>query len=231
MKKIIVLCLFVVSLTGCEVLKNIEMPVQQPLTTSDIIAGLKQALEIGTNNSVGFLGKTDGFYGNPLFKIPFPEEAKIVEEKLRDLGMNRMIDDFIRNMNRGAENAVKLAAPIFVDAIKEMTFEDARNILKGSNDAATEYFRTKTSAKLAMLFKPEVQTTLDKVEVTKYWNDITTTYNRLPFAKKVETDLAKYVTEKTMNALFAKVAEEEKLIRTDPAARVTELLKKVFSQQ
>jgi hypothetical protein len=228
MKKIIVLFALVASITGCEVLKQIEMPTQQPLTTTDIIAGLKQALEIGTNNSVGFLGKTDGFYGNPLFKIPFPEEAKVVEEKLRDLGMHRLVDDFIRTMNRGAENAVKLAAPIFVDAIKEMTFEDARNILRGPDDAATSYFREKTSSRLAVLFKPEVQTALEKVDATRYWGDITTTYNKIPFVRKVETDLAKYVTEKTMNALFTKVAEEEKLIRTDPAARVTDLLKKVF---
>lgn len=222
--------LLTVSLISCEVLKQIEMPTQQPLTTGDIIAGLKQALEIGTNNSVNFLGKTDGFYGNPLFKIPFPEEAKVVEEKLRDLGMHRLVDDFIRTMNRGAENAVKLAAPIFVDAIKQMTFDDARNILRGPDDAATEYFRTKTSSRLAELFKPEVQSALDKVEATKYWSDITTTYNRIPFVRRVETDLAKYVTEKTMNALFTKVAEEEKLIRTDPAARVTDLLKRVFGQ-
>jgi len=228
MKKIIVLLAFAASFAGCEVLKQIEIPTQQPLTTTDIIAGLKQALEIGTNNSVGFLGKTDGFYGNPLFKIPFPEEAKVVEEKLRDLGMNRLVDDFIRTMNRGAENAVKLAAPIFVDAIKEMTFEDARNILRGPDDAATSYFRDKTSSRLAELFRPEVQTALEKVDATRYWGDITTTYNRIPFVRKVETDLAKYVTEKTMNALFIKVAEEEKLIRTDPAARVTDLLKKVF---
>jgi hypothetical protein len=230
MKKLIVFIFISVSLLGCEVLKQIEMPAQQTLTTSDIIAGLKQALEIGTNNSVSFLGKADGFYGNPLFKIPFPEEAKVVEEKLRDLGMHRLLDDFIRTMNRGAENAVKLAAPIFVDAIKQMSFDDARNILRGPDDAATEYFRSKTSDRLAELFKPEVQSALDRVDATKYWGDITTTYNRIPFVKRVETDLSKYVTEKTMNALFTKVAEEEKLIRTDPAARVTDLLKKVFGQ-
>lgn len=230
MKKFIVFIFISTSLLGCEVLKQIEMPAAQTLTTGDIVAGLRQALEVGTNNSVSFLGKTDGFYGNPLFKIPFPEEARVVEEKLRDLGMNRLVDDFIRTMNRGAENAVKLAAPIFVDAIKQMTFDDARNILSGPDNAATEYFRTKTSSRLAELFRPEVKSALDKVEATKYWGDITTTYNRIPFVKKVETDLTKYVTEKTMNALFAKVAEEEKLIRTDPAARVTDLLKRVFGQ-
>ncbi len=230
MKNFIVFGLLIISLAGCEVLKQIEMPSRQPLTTGDIVAGLKQALEIGTNNSVSFLGKTDGFYRNPLFKIPFPEEAKVVEEKLRELGMNRLVDDFIRTMNRGAENAVTLAAPIFVDAIKQMTFDDARNILKGPDNAATEYFRTKTSSRLAELFKPEVQSALNKVEATRYWGDITTTYNRIPFVRKVETDLAKYVTEKTMNALFTKVAEEEKLIRADPAARVTDLLKRVFGQ-
>ncbi len=217
------------SFQACDVIQNLEIPTgDAPLTTSEIIRGLKEALNVGTNNAVQFLGKENGFYGNPLLRIPFPEEAKVVEEKLRDLGMNKLVDDFILTMNRGAEKAVQKAGPIFLNAIKEMSFEDARQILQGPDNAATEYFRTKTSASLTMAFKPDVQTTLDQVEVTRYWADITNAYNKIPFTRKVETDLAQYVTEKTVQALFVKLAEEEKKIRTDPQARVTEILRRVF---
>ncbi len=231
MKKITLAIIVIISLNSCEALKSFEVTPQLPLTTNRIITGLKQALEIGTTNSVTFLGKSDGFYGSPFFKIPFPEEVKIVEERLRSMGLNQMVDDFIKNMNRGAESAVKLATPIFIDAIKQMSFEDAQTILTGPENAATEYFKSKTSANLSELFKPEVQSTLDKMEVTKHWTEITTTYNRIPFVRKVETDLAEYVTKKTLNALFVKLAEEEKLIRTNPAARVTDVLKEVFGRK
>lgn len=231
MKKSILLFILIASLQGCEVLKQLEVPAKESLSNTDIIAGLKQALETGTSKSVSFLGRTDGFYGNSQFRIPFPEDVQIVEERLRGMGLDQIVDDFIRNMNRGAEHAVQLASPIFLSAIREMTFEDARTILKGPDNAATDYFRTKTSAQLSAGFKPEVQKTLDRMEVTKHWADITSTYNRIPLVRKVETDLAKYVSDQTMNALFSQLAREERLIRTDPAARVTDLMKKVFGQQ
>jgi len=216
---------------SCDILKEIDIPVDGPvtLTETDIVAGLKEALNVGTNNAVGFLGKTDGFLKNPLFKIPFPEDVKNVETKLRDLGMDQLVDNFITSMNRGAEQAVSKAAPIFLDAITSMTFEDAKNILKGEDNAATEYFRGKTSGALFNLFKPIIQTALDNVNATKYWTDITTVYNRIPLVTPVETDLAKYVTDKAMGALFTKIADEEKKIRTDPVARVSDILKKVFN--
>ncbi len=213
---------------SCEVLQNIEIQGYETLSEGDIIRGLKQALEIGTQNGINTLSREDGFYGNTLLRIPFPPEVKIVEDKLRAIGLNKMVDDFIMTMNRGAEKAVKKASPIFIEAIKSMTFSDARNILNGPGNAATEYFRTKTSAQLVSAFKPDVKQTLDQVQVTAYWKDLTTAYNKIPFTFDVETDLPQYVTEKAVEGLFTKIEEEEKLIREDPAARVTDLLKKVF---
>ncbi|MGC9470964.1 MAG: DUF4197 domain-containing protein [Bacteroidales bacterium] len=229
MKKWIAIILTMCCIQACDVLQNLEIPVSgTPLTTSEIVSGLKEALSVGTNHAIDYLGQENGFYGNALLRIPFPEEAKVVEEKLRDIGMDKLVDDFILTMNRGAEKAVKKAGPIFLAAIREMTFEDARQILNGADDAATNYFRNKTTASLIAVFKPDVSTTLDQVEVTRYWTDITTAYNKIPFTRKVETDLSQYVTEKTVQALFIKLAEEEKKIRTDPQARVTELLRRVF---
>jgi len=237
MKKVslMLLVIFSLSISSCDILKNIdiskfpELPgTSQALSTTDIIAGLKEALNVGTKNAVNILSKENGFFGDPLFKIPFPSEVKVVEDKLRQVGLGKMIDDFVKNMNHGAEQAVSLAVPIFVDAIKQMSFDDAKNILKGPDNAATEYFQNKTTSNLFNVFKPKVNETLDKVQVTKHWNDIFTAYNKIPLVKKVETDLAKYVTNKALDGLFNKLANEEKLIRTDPGARVTDILKKVF---
>jgi len=216
--------------SACEILKELEIPASGTVSEGDIINGLKEALKIGTENGINSLSQQDGFYGNPLFKIPFPEEVKYVEEKLRALGFNKMIDDFILTLNRGAEKAVKKASPIFIDAIKNMSFTDARTILNGKDDEATRYFHSKTHNQLIIAFKPDVQTTLDQVQVNAYWTDITTAYNKIPFTKKVDTDLAQYVTEKAVDGLFIRIAQEEKLIRKDPEARVTEILRKVFGQ-
>jgi len=220
-----------VLLSACDILQELEVSTTSgstPLTTDEIVHGLKEALQVGTTNAINTLSKENGFYGNALLKIPFPEEVKVVEEKLRSVGLNKLVDDFILNLNRGAEKAVTKAGPIFMDAIRDITFADARNILSGSNTAATEYFRGKTSQHLTDAFKPEVQETLDQVQVTKYWSDVMSTYNRIPFTTKVETDLAQYVTEKAIDGLFIRVAEEEKQIREDPVARVTDILKRVF---
>ncbi|PKP04941.1 MAG: DUF4197 domain-containing protein [Bacteroidetes bacterium HGW-Bacteroidetes-6] len=216
---------------GCDTISKMNLPTGGAviLSESDIVSGLKEALNVGTNNAVGLLGKADGFLKNPLFKIPFPEDAKRAETKLRELGMNDLVDNFITTMNHGAENAVSKAAPIFLNAITSMTFEDAKNILKGADNAATEYFKAKTTTALFGLFKPEIQKALDAVNATKYWTDITSTYNKIPFVTKIETDLAKYVTDKALSALFTQIASEEKKIRTDPVARVNDILKKVFN--
>ena len=232
MKKTIFVFLFsFLLLSSCDILQELEGSATTggtALTTDEIIRGLKEALQVGTTNAINTLSKKDGFYGNALLKIPFPEEVKVVEEKLRSVGLDKMVDDFILNLNRGAEKAVTKAAPIFGAAIRDITFSEARNILNGSGSAATDYFRGKTSQQLTTAFKPEVQNTLDQVEVTKYWDDVMSAYNRIPFTTKVETDLARYVTEKAIDGLFIRVAEEEKKIREDPVARVTDILKKVF---
>ncbi|UCG26615.1 MAG: DUF4197 domain-containing protein [Bacteroidales bacterium] len=231
MKKIITLLIsFTLILYGCDILKELEVSTTSgsELTTDEIVQGLKEALRVGTNNAITTLSRENGFYGDPQLKIPFPEEAGVVEEKLRSVGMNKLVDDFIMNMNRGAEKAVTKAGPIFMDAIREIGFSDARNILNGPDNAATEYFRENTSQELADAFEPDVSQILDQVNVTKYWSDVMSTYNRIPFTQKVETDLAKYVTGKAVDGLFTMLAAEEKKIREDPVARVSDILKRVF---
>jgi hypothetical protein len=230
MKRITFLITLVILIHSCDILQELEVSTSTSpsLTTNEIISGLKEALNVGTKNAINTLGQNDGFYGDALLKIPFPEDVKVIEEKLRSVGLNKVVDDFIVNMNRGAEQAVKKAGPIFMEAIRNMTFTDAKNILTGPNNAATEYFRTRTSEQLTQAFKPEVQTTLDQVNVTRYWKDVTSAYNNIPFTKKVDTDLAQYVTGKAIDGLFIKIADEEKKIREDPVARVSDILKKVF---
>lgn len=229
MKKIFIPLLFLLLIIGsCDILKQ-QMQNTVVLSETDIVNGLKEALKVGTNNSVSTLGIVGGFNNNAKFKIPFPQEAQRAEAKLRELGMNDLVDKFVKTMNDGAENAVSKAAPIFVNAITSMSIQDAKNILKGSDDAATLYFKSKTQTQLFDLFKPEVKKALDVVNATKYWTDIVSTYNKIPLVTKIETDLSKYVTNKAIEALFVKIAEEEKLIRTDPTKRVSEILKKVFN--
>lgn len=222
-----------ISLTwmGCDTLQQIQNGVESggvPLTETDIANGLKEALQVGTNNAVGVLNATDGYFKDPLVKLLFPPEAQRAADKLRSLGMGQLVDDFVLSLNRGAEKAAKEAGPIFVDAIKSMTIQDAKNILHGADNAATEYFKGKTSAALKAKFYPVIQNSLNSVNCTKHWTDITTTYNKIPLVQPVNTDLADYATTKAMDGLFLKVAGEEKKIRENPAARVSDLLKKVF---
>ncbi len=231
MKKIVFsLAIIMIALSGCDTLSKINLTNNIPVVLSegDVVNGLKEALNVGTNNAVGLLGKPDGILRNPLYMIPFPQEAIRAKEKLEQLGMETLIDNFIATMNHGAENAVSKAGPIFLNAISSMTISDAVNILKGADNAATEYFKSKTTASLTALFKPEISKALDAVNCTKYWTDITSTYNKIPLVNPIETDLSKYVTEKALNALFTQIATEEKKIRTNPAARINDILKKVF---
>lgn len=198
------------------------------LSETDIAKGLKEALDVGTKNAVGSVSKVDGFLKNPKVKIPFPPEVKKVETSVRKVGMNKQADDFIKALNRAAEDAAKSATPIFGDAIKNMTLTDAKAILKGNETAATDFMKGKTSNELAAKFKPIVQQSMQKVQVTKYWKPIATRYNQLPMTQKVNPDLEKYVTDKAIEGLFKMIAEEEIKIRKDPAARITDLLKSVF---
>ena len=199
------------------------------VTESEAAQGIKEALTQGVTNAVLNLNKTDGFFGSEIYKMLLPPDAKKVETTLRKMGMGAEVDKAILSINRGAEDAVAYAKPIFVDAIKEMTLTDALNILKGNKDAATQYFKQKTSEKLTAAFKPSVQSSLDKVNATKYYGDIVTTYNKLPTTfNKVNPDLTSYVVGKAVEALFDQVAKEEANIRANPAARATDILKKVF---
>jgi len=199
------------------------------LSNDEIIAGLKDALTVGAQNSATKLSAVDGFFANAAIKVLMPPEAKKVESTLRSVGMGKMVDDAILSMNRAAEEASKSAAPIFVDAVKKMSFQDAMGILRGADTAATGYLRSKTLPALTSAFRPVIETALQKVNATKYWTDVITAYNKLPTTfNKINPDLSGWVTERSLGGLFFQVAQEEQKIRKDPAARVTETLKKVF---
>ncbi|MBT1709084.1 DUF4197 family protein [Fulvivirgaceae bacterium PWU5] len=202
-----------------------------PLTSTEVANGLKEALVKGISNGSDMASQLDGYFKNPKIKIPFPPEVKKVEDKLRQIGLGGEVDKFVMTLNRGAEDAAKEAKPIFIAAIKQMTIQDAWGILRGSDNAATEYLKRTTSSLLYDKFKPVIQNSLNKVNATKYYGDIVTRYNKIPLVEKVNPDLTDYATNKAMDGLFLLIAEEEKKIRLDPVARTTELLKKVFGAQ
>lgn len=219
--------------TSTDILQAVNDVIETPpaLSESDIAAGLKEALVKGTGTGTATASKLDGYFKNPRLKIPFPPEITKVETKLRQLGMNGLVDDFILSLNRGAEKAATEAKPIFVDAIKSMTVKDAWGILRGEDDAATDYLRRTTSNSLEAAFKPVIKTSLDAVDATKYFTKIVNTYNKIPLIEKVNPNLEDYATDKAMFGLFLLIEDEERKIRKDPIARTTELLKKVFAQQ
>lgn len=198
------------------------------LTTAEVAEGLKEALIKGISNGSDLVSQLDGYFKNPDIKIPFPPDVKRVEDKLRQVGLGSEVDKFVMTLNRGAEDAAKEAKPIFITAIKSMTIQDAWGILKGSDNAATEYLQRTTSAQLKEKFKPVIKNSLDKVSATKYYSNIVTTYNKIPLVEKVNPALDDYATDKAIEGLFVMIAREEKSIRQDPVARTTDLLKKVF---
>lgn len=200
------------------------------LSQAEVAEGLKQALSQGISKGAAQASKTDGYYRNPKIKLPFPEDVQKVEQKLRQIGLGSEVDKFILTLNRGAEEAAKEAKPIFIDAIKSMSIQDAWGILKGDDNAATQYLKRTTGSKLRAKFEPIISKALDKTEATRYYGNIVTTYNQLPGVQRVNPDLQDYATSKAIEGLFLMVAEEEKNIRENPVARTTELLKKVFAQ-
>ena len=208
-----------------KVLKN---NTTKSLSNDEIISGLKEALRVGTENSTKKLSAVDGFFKDAALKILMPEEAKKAEQRLRALGFGKQVDDAILSMNRAAEDASKEAASIFIAAIRQMSIGDGLSILKGGDFAATNYLKGKTTASLTEAFRPIIEQSLKKVNATKYWNTVFTTYNRFS-NEKVNPDLAAYVTEKALTGIFYQVGLEEQKIRKDPVARTTELLKKVFA--
>jgi hypothetical protein len=204
---------------------------EKSLTNDEIVRGLKEALEIGTSTAVSTVSKTDGYLKNPQIKIPLPENVKNVEKILRATGFGGQVDEFEVSMNRAAERAAPEAKNIFWDAIKQMTFTDARKILDGQDNAATMYFKDKTSDRLQKIFKPITHQAMSEVGATHYYQSLDDKIKTVPFADQMSFDLDQYVTDKALGGLFLMLAEEEKKIRQDPAARVTDLLKKVFARQ
>jgi len=193
-------------------------------------SGLKQALAIGTENAVKNVSRADGYFGNQVIKILMPEKIQKVADVLKKVGYQKQVDDFILSMNRAAEKAAPKAASIFGDSIKEMTIHDAQKILTGGNTAATDYFKEKTQTKIYDAFKPIVSSSMDEVGATRAYKEMMGKYESIPFMSKESFDLDHYVTTKAMDGLFYMVGQEEKKIRTDPAARVTDLLKTVFGK-
>ena len=202
-----------------------------PLTNAEIVSGLKQALEQGTGKSVNVASAVNGYYKNPALFIPFPPEAEDMEKTLRNVGFGKQVDKFVETLNRAAEEAAKEAKPIFVNSIKQMTVNDAMNILMGADDAATQFFKRTTTNPLTTKFTPVVKRAIETVQVAKYWEPLAKRYNQVPFVKKVNPDLNAYVTQKGIDGLFVLVAKEEKNIRDNPGARATDILKKVFAKQ
>ncbi|CAN5165810.1 DUF4197 domain-containing protein [soil metagenome] len=233
MKKLIsagIFLAFLITNAQAQLLNNILNKVNKPgssLSTADIAEGLRQALQTGTDRSVQTLSVTDGFFANATVKILMPEEAKKVEQKLRAVGLGEQVDQTILSMNRAAEDAAKTAAPIFLNAIKQINFQDAAGILRGGDFAATEFLKNKTSAELSFAFKPIIEASLNKFNVNQYWNTLFITYNKFSF-NKVNPDLQAYVTEKALTGIFYQIGLEEQKIRKDPAARTTDLVKQVF---
>ena len=197
------------------------------LSNEEIINGLKEALTIGTQNSSRSLSSLNGFFGNEAIKIVMPPETNKMVSTLRKMGMGAQVDKAILSMNRAAEDASANVGSVFMDAVKKITIADGFRILKGSDTAATNYLKNNTQIELTEKIRPIIETSLKKVDATKYWKDIFTNYNKY-LHQNINTDLSAYVTEKAMNGLYYSIAEEEKKIRKNPAAQVTDILKKVF---
>lgn len=197
------------------------------LSNTDIASGLKEALSIGAKNAAGRLSVTDGFFRNAAVKILLPKEAQQVESTLRSIGMGSLVDKAILSMNRAAEDAAKQAAPIFLNAITSITIQDGLNILKGGNNAATNYLKGRTTGALTAAFSPVIQKSLGKVGAPEIWKSLFSTYNKVS-RNKVNPDLTGYVTERALSGLFVSIGDEEAKIRTNPASQVTGLLQKVF---
>lgn len=200
------------------------------LSTDEIVSGLKEALSLGAQKSADKLSAANGFFKDAAVKVLMPPEAQKVEKALRSIGAGKLVDDAILSFNRAAEDASKSAAPIFVDAVKNMSIQDALGILKGADTSATSYLKKATSSNLTKAFKPVIDASLAKVDATRYWSLVVDKYNSLPTTfNKVNSDLPAYVTEKALSGIFFYVADEEKKIRSNPAARVSDILKKVFA--
>lgn len=233
MKKIALLAIAAYTLSSCAELQQVanQLPGVMEQGNLDIAGGLKEALNNGINKQVVKLTAVDGFFKNEAVKILLPDELKKVDQRLRDIGMSKLADEGLKVLNRAAEDAVKESTPIFVDAIKGMSFTDAKNILMGNESAATTYLQNSTSTALYAKFNPVIKNSFTKVGADKVWTNIITKYNSIPLVKKVNPDLTDYTTNKAMEGVFKMIAVEEKNIRTDLNSRTSDLLKKVFAMQ
>lgn len=201
---------------------------QQPLDNKTVVEGLKQALEIGTSNSVAKTGKIGGFSDNPLIHIAIPQPLNKVESTLRKIGLDQYVDRFELQMNRAAESASKEAKQIFISSISQMSFTDAWQILRGPDDAATQYFKQTTDVQLRSKFRPIIQQSMNKIGFYEDYKALLKTYDSIPFTKKPDLNIETYILQESLNGLFLLIAQEEKKIRKDPVARVTDLLRRVF---
>lgn len=232
MKKIIIAFVGLLVLNSCAELQQVvnQLP-QGTIGNADIAAGLRQALDKGIDLQVQKLTLKDGFYKNSLVKILMPQELQKVEKTLRDIGLGSLADDGIKMLNRAAEDAVKEATPIFVNAVKDITFDDAKNILLGADNAATQYLQNKTTTALYNKFQPVIQNSFAKVGADRIWTNLIERYNKIPLVNDVNPDLTDYVTNEALKGVYTMISVEEKKIRTKVGARTTDLLKKVFALQ
>src|SRR5580658_2933959 len=212
-----------------EIEKRMGVNVGPGLSESKVASGLKQALQVGSENAVKIVGKPNGYFGNEAIKIGMPKDLHLLESGMREIGFGPKIDEFILSMNRSAEAAAPAARKIFIDAIFAMTFEDAKRILSGDNTAATQYFKEKTTGRLTDAFTPVVKRTMSENGVVKQYDSLTEQYKNIPFAKSQSLDIDHYVVSQALDGLFYELGEQEKQIRTNPAARTTDLLKEVFA--
>jgi hypothetical protein len=218
-------------LSRCDTLRSVANEAMREPTAAEVGQGLKEALNLGVSNGVNTLSTRDGYFKSP-YKILLPPEARAVTDRLKGVpGFSNLENELLERINRGAEEAAKEAGPIFLSAIRSMTFQDAFNILMGADNAATDYLRRTTYSALYDKFKPVMVRALDNIGANKLWRDATTAYNQIPLVNKINTDLGDYVTTEALKGLFAKIEEEERNIRRNPVARTTALLQKVFARQ
>lgn len=221
------------NITSCAELQGVinQLPQGGGITNLEIGSGLREALDFGIDKQVTKLTQKDGFYKNELVKIVMPQELQKVDKALRDIGLSALADQGLQALNRAAEDAVKQATPIFVSAVKNITFADAKNILLGSDNAATQYLTTKTQSALYSKFNPVIKNSFSKVGADDIWKNLITKYNAIPFTNNVNPDLTDYVTTEALKGVYTMIAVEEKAIRTDLGSRTTSLLKRVFALQ
>jgi len=232
LKKISFICFCFIAVSCAELQQVVDtLPNGQTGTTLDIAGGLRQALDLGIDKQVSKLTKKDGYYKNSLVKILLPQELQKVDKTLRDIGLGSLADEGLKVLNRAAEDAVGEATPIFINAVKQITFTDAKNILLGSNNAATNYLQGKTSNVLYGKFNPVIQNSFAKVGADQVWSNIINKYNTIPFVNKVNPDLTDYVTQEALKGVYKMIAVEEGKIRTKVSSRTTNLLQQVFALQ